>query len=148
MKVILLKDLDNVGDKHDVVTVKNGFGRNFLIPQKLAVIANPTNMQKLDALKAEEEAKEAARVDEYKQMEAQLEGKTLKIGVKAGTSGKIFGSVTSIQISQAISEQLGLDIPRKKIALPEDIKEVGAYSAVLNLHKEVTTNLEFELVAE
>ena len=98
MDIILLKDVDNLGDKHDVVSVKNGFGRNYLIPQKLAVIANPTNMKKLDALKAEEEAKEAARVDEYKAIATQLEGKTLKVGVKAGTSGKIFGSVTNIQI--------------------------------------------------
>ena len=148
MEIILLKDLDNVGDKHDVVTVKNGYGRNFLIPQKLAVIANPTNLAKLDALKAEEEAKEAARVDEYKQMAEKLEGQTVKIGVKAGTSGKIFGSVTSIQLSQAINDQFGLEIPRKKINMPEDVKEVGTYSAELVLHKEVTTNLDFELVAE
>ena len=148
MEIILLKDLDNVGDKHDVVTVKNGYGRNFLIPQKLAVIANPTNLAKLDALKAEEEAKEAARVDEYKQMAEKLEGQTVKIGVKAGTSGKIFGSVTSIQLSQAINDQFGLEIPRKKINMPEDVKEVGTYTAELVLHKEVTTNLDFELVAE
>ena len=148
MEIILLKDLDNVGDKHDVVTVKNGYGRNFLIPQKLAVIANPTNLAKLDALKAEEEAKEAARVDEYKQMAEKLEGQTVKIGVKAGTSGKIFGSVTSIQLSQAINDQFGLEVPRKKINMPEDVKEVGTYTAELVLHKEVTTNLDFELVAE
>jgi large subunit ribosomal protein L9 len=148
MEIILLKDLDNVGDKHDVVTVKDGYGRNFLIPQKLAVIANPTNMAKLDALRAEEEAKEAARVDEYKQMAEKLDGQTLKIGVKAGTSGKIFGSVTNIQLSQAINDQFGLDIPRKKINMPEEVKEVGTYTAELVLHKEVTTNLDFELVAE
>jgi large subunit ribosomal protein L9 len=148
MEIILLKDLDNVGDKHDVVTVKDGYGRNFLIPQKLAVIANPTNMAKLDALRAEEEAKEAARVDEYKQMAEKLDGQTLKIGVKAGTSGKIFGSVTNIQLSQAINDQFGLDIPRKRINMPEEVKEVGTYTAELVLHKEVTTNLDFELVAE
>lgn len=148
MDIILLKDVDNLGDKHEVVSVKNGFGRNFLIPQKLAVIANPTNMKKLDALKAEEEAKEAARVDDYKAIATQLEGKTLKVGVKAGTSGKIFGSVTAIQIAQAIQEQFGIEIARKKIALPEDVKEVGNFTADINLHKEVKTTLDFELVAE
>ena len=148
MQIILLKDLDNVGDKHEVVTVKNGYGRNFLIPQKLAVIANPTNMKKLDALKAEEAAKEAARIDEYKTMVGQLEGKILRVGVKAGTTGKIFGSVTRIQLSQAIKEQFDLDIPRKKIVLPEDVKEVGTYIADINFNEEVSTKLDFELIAE
>ncbi len=148
MDIILLKDVDNLGDKHDVVTVKNGYGRNFLIPQKLAVIANPTNMKKLESLRAEEDAKESARLDEYKVIATQLEGKSLKVGVKAGTSGKIFGSVTNIQIAQAIKEQLGIDIARKKIVLPEEVKEVGSYVADINLHKEVSTTLDFELVAE
>lgn len=148
MDIILLKDVDNLGDKHEVITVKNGFGRNFLIPQKLAVIANPTNMKKLEALVAEEDAKEAARLDEYKAIAAQLEGKTLKVGVKAGTSGKIFGSVTNIQIAQAIKEQLGIEIARKKIVLPEEVKEVGSFVADINLHKELSTTLDFELVAE
>ncbi len=148
MEIILLKDVDRVGYKHEVVTVKNGYGRNYLIPQKLAVIANPTNMKKLEALRAEEEAKEAARLDEYKALASQLEGKTLKVGVKAGTSGKIFGSVTNIQIANAIKEQLGVDIERRKIVLPTDVKEVGTYAADINLHKEVSFPLDFELVAE
>lgn len=148
MKIILLKDMNNVGDKHEVVEVKNGYGRNYLIPQGLGVIANPTNMAKLDTLRAEEEAKEAARLEEYKEMVTQLEGKSLNIGVKAGTSGKIFGSVTALQISQAISEQLNLEVPRKKIVLEQEVKELGDYSAVLNLHKEVSTTINFSLVAE
>lgn len=148
MKIILLKDMNNVGDKHEVVEVKNGYGRNYLIPQGLAVIANPTNMAKLDALKAEEEAKEAARLEEYKEMAAQLEGKSLEIGVKAGASGKIFGSVTALQISQALADQLNVEVPRKKIELQDDVKEVGDYTATLNLHKDVTTTIGFTLKAE
>ena len=128
MDIILLADLDKVGDKHEVVTVKNGYGRNFLIPQGLALIANATNMKKLDDLKAKEDAVEAAKVDVYKDIATKLEGKTLKIGAKAGTSGKIFGSVTTIQIVQALKEQFDVEVLRKKVSL-EDIKEVGSYTA-------------------
>lgn len=148
MDIILLKDLDKVGDKYQIVTVKDGYGRNYLIPQKMAVIANAANLKKLDDIKAKEEAEIAARLSEFQEIAAQLEGKTLKIGAKSGTSGKIFGSITSIQISNALSEQLNLDIERRKIALPEDIKTLGTYTAVLNLHPEVDSKIDFEVVAE
>jgi large subunit ribosomal protein L9 len=148
MEIILLKDMDKLGDKHDVVKVKPGYGRNYLIPQGLAVNANAINRKKRDLIIAEEEAKEAARLDEYKVMAAKLEGQTLKIGVKAGTSGKIFGSVNTVQIANALKEQLDLEIERKKIHLPEDIKEIGTYTVDLHLHKELTTKVQFELVQE
>lgn len=148
MDIILLKNIDRLGDKHDVVSVKPGYGRNYLIPQGVAVIANAANMKKLDVLKADEEAKESVRLDEYKAIAARLEGQTLKIGVKSGTSGKIFGSVTTVQVARALREQLDLDIERKKISMPEEIKEVGTYTAVLNLHKEVSTKIDFDLIAE
>jgi large subunit ribosomal protein L9 len=147
MDIILLADLDKVGDKHEVVTVKNGYGRNYLIPQGLALIANATNMKKLDDLKAKEDAAEAAKVDVYKDIATKLEGKTLNIGAKAGTSGKIFGSVTTIQIVQALKEQFDVEVLRKKVSL-EDIKEVGAYTATLNLHPEVVVELPIEVAAE
>lgn len=148
MEIILLKNMDNLGYKHDIVTVKNGYGRNFIIPQGLGVIANADNRKKLEKLVAEEEAKEAARVGEYKDMAAKLEGQTLKIAVKAGTSGKIFGSVTSVQIANALNEQLGLDVERRRIELPEDIKEIGTYNATINFHKEVSSNIDFELIQD
>ncbi len=148
MDIILLKDIDKLGDKHSVVSVKPGYGRNYLIPQGAGVVANAANKKKLETLIADEEAKEATRLDEYKIIAAQLDGQSLKIGVKAGTSGKIFGSVTSVQIAQAIKEQLNLDIERKKIVLPEEIKEVGSYEATINLHKEVSSKIGFELIAE
>lgn len=147
MDIILLADLDKVGDKHEVVTVKNGYGRNYLIPQGLALIANATNMKKLDDLKAKEDAAEAAKVDVYKDIATKLEGKTLNIGAKAGTSGKIFGSVTTIQIVQALKEQFDVEVLRKKVSL-EDIKEVGSYTATLNLHPEVVVELPIEVAAE
>lgn len=148
MDVILLKDLDKVGYKHDIVKVKNGFGRNYLIPKKLAVIANAINMKKLDKIKEDYQAKEAAKLGEYQELANQLEGKTLKLGVKAGTSGKIFGSVTNVQIMNAIKEQFDMDIERRKIVLNESIKEIGSYTAHLELHPEVTVELPFELVQE
>jgi large subunit ribosomal protein L9 len=148
MDIILLKNIDKLGDKHDVVKVKPGYANNYLIPQGVAVIANKDNLKKLDALKADEEAKEAARLEEYKVIAAKMEGQTLKIGVKAGTSGKIFGSITNVQVVRALREQLGLDIERKKIHVADDIKEVGTYKASVVLHKELSTSIDFNLVAE
>ncbi|MCB0646856.1 MAG: 50S ribosomal protein L9 [Saprospiraceae bacterium] len=148
MDIILLKNIDKLGDKHDVVSVKPGYGRNYLIPQGVAVIANKDNLKRLETIKADEEAKEAVRLDEYKQIAEKLAGQSLKIGVKAGTSGKIFGSVTNVQVARALREQQDLDIERKKIVVSEDIKELGTYTATLKLHKEVSTTIDFELVAE
>jgi large subunit ribosomal protein L9 len=148
MNIILLRDIDKLGDKHTIVKVKPGYGRNYLIPQGVGVVANAANKKKLESLIAEEEAKEAARLEEYKALASQLDGQTLKVGVKAGTSGKIFGSVTNVQIAQAIKDQLNLDIERKKIVLPEEVKEVGTYEATINLHKEVVKKIAFELIAE
>lgn len=148
MEIILLKNMDTLGYKHDIVSVKNGYGRNFIIPQGLGVIANADNRKKLEKLIAEEEAKESARVGEYKEMAAKLDGQTLKIAVKAGTSGKIFGSVTSVQIAQALSEQLGIEVERRRIDIPEEIKEMGTYTATINFHKEVSSNIDFDLVKD
>lgn len=147
MEIILLKDIDNLGYKHDVVDVKPGYGRNYLIPQKMAVIANAPNRKKLEKIMEEIESKEQARLEEYKQIASNLEGKTLKIGVKAGTSGKIFGSVTNVQIAAALQEQHDVDIDRRKIKV-DDIKELGSYVATLELHKEVSTTIDLELVQE
>ncbi len=148
MNIILLKDMDKLGDKHTIVSVKPGYGRNYLIPQGVGVVANASNKKKLESLIADEEAKESARLEDYRAIAAQLDGQSIKIGVKAGTSGKIFGSVTNVQLAQALKEQLNLDIERKKIILPEDVKEVGTYEATINLHKEVSKKIAFELIAE
>ncbi|MBK8518081.1 MAG: 50S ribosomal protein L9 [Saprospiraceae bacterium] len=148
MEIILLKDIDTLGDKHEIVKVKPGYGRNYLIPQGLAVNANALNRKKRDAIIDEEDAKEAARLDEYKELAAKLEGQMLKISVKAGTSGKIFGSVTSVQISQALKDQLDVDVIRKKIHLPEEVKEIGIYTADLHLHKELIAKVQFELIQD
>lgn len=148
MDIILLKDIDKLGYKHDVVAVKNGYGRNYLIPQGMGVIANPANMKKLESIKAEEEAKEAARVEEYRELITKLADATLKVGVKAGAKGKIFGSVTNVQIAQALKEQYEVDIERRKIEVPEEVKELGTYVATLNLYTDIVGEVRFELVEE
>lgn len=148
MEIILLKDVEKLGYKHDIVTVKNGYGRNYLIPQGMAVIANVTNKGKLDTIIADIESKETAKLDDYKALAEKLGGQTIKIGVKAGTSGKIFGSVTNIQVANALVEQYQSEIERKKIILDENIKEVGTYEVVLQLHKEVSATMNIELIAE
>jgi large subunit ribosomal protein L9 len=148
MNVILLKDIDNLGYKHDVVTVKPGYGRNYLIPQGVAVVANAANQEKLDKILAEQDAKEAAKVDDYKALAEKLSGETLKIGVKSGTSGKIFGSVTNIQVANALKEQMELDIERKKIIMPNDIKELGTYEATIKFYKEIEAVVNLELIKE
>jgi large subunit ribosomal protein L9 len=148
MDIILLKDIDKLGYKHDIVAVKNGYGRNYLIPQGLGVIANPANMKKLESIKAEEEAKEAARVEEYRELITKLADATLKVGVKAGANGKIFGSVTNVQIAQALKEQYEVDIERRKIEVPEEVKELGTYVATLNLYTDIVGEVRFELIEE
>ncbi len=148
MQVILLNDLEQLGYKHDVVTVKNGYGRNYLIPKGLAVIANAANNKKLEAIIAKEEATETAKLEDYKSLAKKLEGKTVKVGVKAGTTGKIFGSVTEVQVVNALKEQFEVEIARKKVQLPESIKEVGTYPVVLVLHPDVQANIEIELISE
>lgn len=148
MEIILLKDIDKVGDKHEIVTVKNGYGRNYLIPQGLAIIANAKNRLRLDELVKDEEAQEAKLVGHYQETADLLKDKVIKIGAKAGTSGKIFGSVTNVQIAQALKDQFDLEIQRKKIDMPEEVKNIGTYKVVLNLHKEVSAEVDIEVVAE
>lgn len=148
MEIILLQDVEHVGYKHEVVTVKPGYGRNYLIPQKMALIANGANKARLEELKRREDATEAKRLGEYQAIADKLKGQVLRIGAKAGTSGKIFGSVTNIQIISALKEQFDVDIERRKVTLPESVKEVGTYTMVLNLHKQVQPEVTFEVVAE
>ena len=148
MDIILLKELDKVGGKHEIVKVKDGYGRNFLIPQGIAIVANAGNRKMINELVKQEDKKESKRLDEYKEMAAKLDGVTLKIGAKAGTSGKIFGSVTNVQIANALKEQAGIEIERKKIVLEEEVKSIGTYSAKLNLHKDVQTSVAFEIIEE
>ncbi len=148
MEVILLKDVESVGSQHEIVTVKNGYGRNFLIPQKLAIIANRGNRARLTELKRQAAVRESNMLVQYKDIAEKLRTTVIKVGAKAGTTGKIFGSVTSAQLAQALKDQLSIDIDRKKIILPDEVKMLGEYTADLQLHPEVKTTLAFEVVQE
>ena len=148
MEIILLKDIDTLGERHEVVNVKPGFARNYLIPSKLALTANATNKAKLEKLRSEEASHEADRIADFKALTAKLEGQVLRIGAKAGTTGKIFGSVTNVQIMQALKEQMGIDVIRKKIELPEEVKVLGSYTATINFHAQVHSTVNFEVVEE
>jgi len=148
MDIILLQDIDKVGDMHTIATVKDGYGRNYLIPQGLAIIANDTNRRRLNELKRIEDAKEAKKLSFYQEIADKIGTQVLKIGAKAGTSGKIFGSVTNVQLAMALNEQFEVEVDRRKIVIPDEVKELGTYKAVLNLHKEVQPEIKFEVVAE
>ena len=148
MEVILIQDVDHLGGKNEVVKVKNGYARNFLIPQKKAVEANPGNMKQLEEWLKVQKKKEDAMLAEINSVVAKLAEGPVKIGAKTGTSGKIFGSVTSLQISRAIRDQKGYEIDRKRISIVDEVKELGTYKAQIDFGNGKNAELAFEVVAE
>ena len=148
MDIILIQDVDNLGGANEVVKVRNGYARNYLIPQKFAVEASPSNLKQLEERRKQIEKKEKKMLSAINEVIAKLKEGALKIGAKSGTSGKIFGSVTSLQLARAIREQKGYEIDRKKITLPDEVKELGAYKATIDFGNGHSTELEFEVVAE
>jgi large subunit ribosomal protein L9 len=148
MEIILKQDIQNLGYKDDIITVKDGYARNYLIPNGFAINAT-ASAKKVHA----ENLKQRAHKEEQIKNEAQavaekLEGISLSIGAKASSKGKIFGSVNTIQLAEALKEK-GFDIERKMISIKEElIKEVGKYTAKVRLHKEVQIEVPFEIIAE
>jgi len=147
MEVILIKDVDNLGGVNEVVKVKNGYARNFLIPRKIAVENSPSNNKQLEERLKQVRKKEEQMLAEINSVIAKLNEGPVKLGAKTGTSGKIFGSVTNLQISRAIREQKGYDIDRKKISIPEEVKELGSYKAVIDFGNGKTAEVSFDVVA-
>ena len=148
MQVILIQDVNNLGGANELVTVKNGYGRNFLIPKKLAVEASPSNLKQLQEKVKQQGKKEAKLLAELNIVIAKLNEGPLTIGAKTGTSGKIFGSVTSVQIARAIREQKGYEIDRRRISITDDIKEIGTYAAKIDFGNGNETEVALEIVAE
>jgi large subunit ribosomal protein L9 len=146
MNIILLKDVEKVGEQYQTVKVRDGYGNNFLIPQGLALVANDSNRRKYASIIRALDKRDMAKLGEYQALAAQLNGKTVKIVAKAGSSGKLFGSVDNNQITEAIAEQLGVTVERKKVVI-EAIKEVGTHTASVVLHKEVVAAVTVEVVA-
>jgi large subunit ribosomal protein L9 len=137
MEIILLKDVENLGYSSTIVTVKPGYARNFLIPQGMAIVANKKNREALTVqIKAQEE-RLRGMMEQANAMTEKLEAAQLKIAAKAGTSGKIFGSVTYVQVANLLRDQFGLELDKKKIRMPEEIKMLGKYTCEVILMKEV-----------
>lgn len=145
MEVILKKDIQGVGYKNDVVSVKPGFGRNYLIPQGLALVANESNKKV-----AAENTKQAAHKAEKLKTEAEaiaskIEGASIQVSAKIGDSGKIFGAVTTLQLADALNDK-GINVDRRQIAIQGSVKEAGEFKAIVDLHKEVKIELAFAVV--
>jgi len=147
MKIILTQDVKKLGFKDDILTVKDGFGRNFLIPQGMAKLATPSAVKQL-----EEEIKQKAFKQEKLKLDAEassklLEGVSVTIKTKTGTSGKIFGAVTTLQVANVLKDK-GITVDRRKIVFNDDIKVVGQYKATINLHREVSVEIDVEVLGE
>jgi large subunit ribosomal protein L9 len=149
MKVILKQDVPNLGYANETVKVRNGYGRNYLIPQGFAILLTPSSQKEHEELVKQKAFKEEKIRKEAETLAKALTNITVKIGAKAGTSGKIFGSVNAIQIAEAIKKQFNYEIDRKKIVVDgETVKELGTYSARINLYKEIKAEITFEVFAE
>ena len=147
MQVILKEDVVNLGYKDDIVTVKDGYGRNFLIPMGKAVIASES-AKKVLAENLKQRAHKLAKIKaDAEELAAKLQGVSLTIGAKTSSTGTIFCSVTNIQVAEALAKA-GFEIDRKIISIKESVKEVGQYKATLKLHKEVSVDIPFEVVSE
>ena len=145
MKVILLQDVKSVGKKGDMVNVSEGYAKNFLIPRKLGVEATNSNLNDLKLRKQSEEKRKAEELQAAKDLKAVLEGKKVLVKVRAGENGKLFGSVTSKEIAEALEEQTGLKVDKKKMVLEDQIKTTGERKIPVKLHPQVTAELLVEI---
>lgn len=148
MEIILLENRQDLGYKDEIINVKDGYARNFLIPKGYAIMATKSARKVRDENLRQRAHKEEKIRNEAKEVAVKMDGITLTIGAKTSSKGKIFGSVNTIQIAEALTAK-GFEIDRKNISLKDDaIKEVGKYSAIISLHKEVSVEIDFEIVAE
>ena len=149
MEIILTQDVKNLGYKNDIVNVKPGYARNYLIPQGVAILATESARKVLAENMRQQAYKQEKIKKEAQDLAAVLEGLSLRIPAKAASTGKIYGSVNNVQIANAIKEAKGVEIDRKHILVDDDtIKEVGNYKAKVRLHKDVTVEISFEVFAE
>jgi large subunit ribosomal protein L9 len=148
MEIILIQDVNNLGGANEVVKVRNGYARNYLIPRKYAVEASPSNLKQLEERLKQIRKNEEKMLAEINNVIEVLKEGPVKIGAKTGTSGKIFGSVTTVQIARAIRDQKGYEIDRRRIQLLDEIKELGTFKAKVDFGSGNETELELEVVAE
>jgi large subunit ribosomal protein L9 len=148
MEIILKQDVDNLGYADEIVKVRPGYARNFLIPRGMAIVATESARKVLNETMKQRAHKAAKIKGDAESVAKQLEAMTLKIATKVGETGKIYGSITALQLADVLSKH-GVNVDRKKITLDTDhIKTLGTYTAVVNLHKDVKAKVNFEVVAE
>lgn len=148
MQVILIKDVDNLGSAHELVEVRPGYARNYLIPQKYAIEASASNTAVMEERRKQLAKKEAKLMAEINNVIAVLKESPVKVGAKIGVSGKIFGSVTSIQLARAIREQKSYEIDRRRITITSDVKEAGMHKASIDFGKDNVVEIDFEVIGE
>ena len=147
MKVILLQDIKNVGKKDEIINANDGYARNFLFPKKLAVEANNENMAKLKAKNESKAYKKEMDIKEAKAVKEKIEKITMKMVVKAGENGKIFGGVTSKEIAENLKKEYSIEIDKKKVLLPETIKNIGTFTVDIKLYEGIIAQLKLNVVA-
>ena len=147
MKIILKKEVANLGEAGDVVEVKGGYGLNYLIPQGFAIVATPSAIKQLEETKRQRAHKEAKLVADAEALAAKIEATTAKVTVKVSEAGKIYGSVTTAQIEDAF-KALGIEIDKKNITIPDDIKALGEYEGTVKIYKAVKAAVKFVVEAE
>ena len=148
MKVVLLEDVKPHGKKGDIVEISDGYARNFILPKKKGVEATPKNLNdlKLQNKNAAKVAQE--KLDDAKELAKEIEAKPITVKVKSGVEGKIFGSVSTKEVAAEVKNQLGLDVDKKKVVLPDEMKSLGTYNATIKLHPEVKAKLVVNVVAK
>ena len=146
MQIVLLEDVKALGKKGEIVKVSEGYARNFIIPKKLGVEATTKNLNDLKLKKANEEKVAAQHLAEARELAEKLEKASVTMSIKAGDNGKAFGSVSGKEIGKAIQEQLGLDVDKKKLVLPEPLKTFGTHEVPVKLHRDVTAKLSVKVV--
>lgn len=146
MEIVLLEDVKALGKKGQIVKVNEGYARNFILPQKLGLEANSKNLNDLKLQKANKERLAAEQLAAAKELAAQIEKFPITLSIKAGDNGKAFGSVSGKEIGRAVSDQLGLEIDKKKLVLPEPLKTFGTHEVPVKIHKDVTAKLSVKVI--
>ena len=145
MKVVLLKDVKNVGKRDDILTVSDGYARNFLFPQRLAAEATPGALKEIQRKRAAQDAREAEELAAAKQKAESLKGKVITLEAKCGEKGRLYGSVTSAEVAEALEKQHGVKVDKRKIDIGDPIREIGVRTISVWLHAGVTTSMQLDI---
>ena len=145
MKVVLLKDVKNIGKRDEILNVSDGYARNFLFPQKLAVEAKPGTLKEIEKKRAAQEAREAEALAEAKARADSLKGRVIELKIKCGSQGRLYGSVTTAEVAEALEKQHGVKVDKRKIDIGEPIRETGIRTISVWLHSGVTTPMKLDV---